>query len=149
MAGQPGRSGGNRPTAPQNNPANISATGGAGQMAKQAAKYIPGQPWGQGQATMDQQQAAPMSAGPAPMAAMPPVTPITDPSQLPDEHVMNGAARGPGAGPEALANLPKQASNDPDIEMARTYFPAMEFWAAQPGASQGTKDYVQYLKTVL
>jgi hypothetical protein len=68
---------------------------------------------------------------------------------LPDENVMNGAALGGGAGPEALANLPKQPSNDPDIEMARMYFPAIEFWASQPGSSQGTKDYVQYLKTIL
>jgi len=135
-------SGGYRPTAPQNNPANISATGGAGQMAKQGAKYIPGQPWGQGQAT-------PMSAGPAVTSNLPPVTPLTAPSELPNEPVTNGALRGPGAGPEALANLPKAPSNDPDIEMARMYFPAMEFWASQPGTSQGTKDYIQYLKTVL
>ena len=43
MAGNQ-NSGGDRPTAPQNNPANISATGGAGQMGTQAAKYIPGLP---------------------------------------------------------------------------------------------------------
>lgn len=148
MAGNQ-NSGGNRPTASQNNPANISATGGAGQMAKQAAKYIPGQPWGQGQATMQQQQAAPMSAGPSTTPAMPSVTPLTAPSEFPDEPVTNGALRGPGAGPEALSNLPQPTSDDPDIEMARMYLPAIEFWAAQPGSSQGTKDYVQYLRTIV
>jgi hypothetical protein len=144
-------SGGNRPTAPQNNPANISATGGAGQMAKQPNRYIPGMKsmGSTGVETMAQQSAAPLSAGPAPTSGLPPVTQITEPSMFPDENVMNGAALGGGAGPEALSNLPKQPSNDPDIEMARMYFPAIEFWASQPGSSQGTKDYVQYLKTII
>lgn len=150
MAGNE-NSGGNRPTAPQNNPANISATGGAGQMAKQPNRYIPGMKsmGSTGVETMAQQSAAPLSAGPAPTSGLPPVTQITEPSMFPDENVMNGAALGGGAGPEALANLPKQPSDDPDIEMARMYFPAIEFWASQPGSSQGTKDYVQYLKTIL
>jgi hypothetical protein len=144
-------SGGNRPTAPQNNPANISATGGAGQMAKQAPKYIPGMKsmGSTGVETMAQQSAAPLSGGPAPTSGLPPVTQITEPSMFPDENVMNGAALGGGAGPEALSNLPKQPSSDPDIEMARMYFPAIEYWASQPGSSQGTKDYVQYLKTII
>ena len=55
--------GGPRPTAPQNNPANVSATGGAGQSGTQGAKYYSGLPYGQGQAMMAQQQAAPMAAG--------------------------------------------------------------------------------------
>ena len=150
MAGNE-NSGGNRPTAPQNNPANISATGGAGQMAKQPNRYIPGMKsmGSTGVETMAQQSAAPLSAGPAPTSGLPPVTQITEPSMFPDENVMNGAALGGGAGPEALSNLPKQPSNDPDIEMARMYFPAIEFWASQPGSSQGTKDYVQYLKTII
>ena len=150
MAGNQ-NSGGNRPTAPQNNPANISATGGAGQMAKQPNRYIPGMKsmGSTGVETMAQQSAAPLSAGPAPTSGLPPVTQITEPSMFPDENVMNGAALGGGAGPEALVNLPKQPSDDPDIEMARMYFPAIEFWASQPGSSQGTKDYVQYLKTIL
>ena len=149
MAGNE-NSGGNRPTAPQNNPANISATGGAGQMAKQAPKYIPGMKsmGSTGVETMAQQSGAPLSGGPAPTSGLPPVTEITAPTMFPEESVMSGASRGDGPGPEAL-NLPKEPSNDPDIEMARMYFPAIEFWASQPGSSQGTKDYVQYLKTIL
>ena len=55
-------SGGLRPGAPQNNPMNVNALGGNGQSGTQAAKYIPGMPYGQGQAIMQQQQSAPMKA---------------------------------------------------------------------------------------
>lgn len=60
------RRGGFRPTAPQNNPANINPMGGDGQSGRQPARYIPGLPYGEGQATMDQQTAAPMAAQPRP-----------------------------------------------------------------------------------
>jgi hypothetical protein len=109
--------GGMRPTAPQNNPANISATGGAGQSGTQAARYIPGLPFGEGQTTMSQQQAAPM-AGPNrpassnanPLAAMlPPLTPLTAPTERADEPVTAGMDFGAGPGSEAL-NLPRERS---------------------------------------
>ena len=107
--------GGMRPTAPQNNPANVSATGGAGQSGTQAARYIPGLPYGQGQTTMTQQQSAPM-AGPSQSAPaspfseiMPSVTPLTAPTERPNEPLTTGMDFGAGAGSEAL-NLPRQRS---------------------------------------
>jgi hypothetical protein len=107
--------GGMRPTAPQNNPANVSATGGAGQSGTQAARYIPGLPYGQGQTTMSQQQSAPM-AGPNPTAPispfnemMPSVTPLTAPTERPNEPITAGMDFGAGPGSEAL-NLPRQRS---------------------------------------
>jgi len=107
--------GGMRPTAPQNNPANISATGGAGQSGTQAAKYIPGLAYGQGQTTMSQQMAAPM-AGPnqsAPASPfgemMPSVTPLTAPTERPNEPLTAGMDFGAGPGSEALS-LPRQRS---------------------------------------
>jgi hypothetical protein len=107
--------GGMRPTAPQNNPANISATGGAGQSGTQAAKYIPGLAYGQGQTTMSQQMAAPM-AGPNPSAPaspfgemMPSVTPLTAPTERPNEPLTAGMDFGAGPGSEALS-LPRQRS---------------------------------------
>lgn len=98
--------GGFRPTAPQNNPANVSATGGAGQSGTQAAKYIPGLPYGQGQTTMAQQQAAPM-AGPTP--PLPAITPLTAPTERPNEPVTAGMDFGAGPGSEVL-NLPRERS---------------------------------------
>ena len=107
--------GGMRPTAPQNNPANVSATGGAGQSGTQAAKYIPGLPYGQGQTTMNQQQSAPM-AGPnstAPASPfsemMPSITPLTAPTERPNEPITAGMDFGAGPGSEALS-LPRQRS---------------------------------------
>jgi hypothetical protein len=110
--------GGFRPTAPQNNPANVSATGGAGQSGTQPARYISGMPYGEGQATMTQQMSAPM-AGPNqsasaqatnPLAAaMPAVTPLTAPTERPDEPITAGMDFGMGPGSEAL-NLPAERS---------------------------------------
>jgi hypothetical protein len=109
--------GGFRPTAPQNNPANVSATGGAGQSGTQPARYISGLPYGEGQATMAQQQSAPM-AGPNksassnanPMAAMlEPMTPLTAPTQRPNEPLTTGMDFGAGPGSEALS-LPRERS---------------------------------------
>lgn len=164
MAGVKGRSGGDRPTAPQNNPANINLLGGNGQSGtgSQAPKYISGLPYGQGQATMQQQQGAKM-AGPTPApsfnagsarmgeaASM--ATPLTAPTEFPDEHITTGTPVGNTPGPETLA-LPQQQQdntpNDPDLDLVREYFPIIELWAQQVDTSQGTKDYVNYLRTIL
>lgn len=107
--------GGFRPTAPQNNPANISATGGNGQSGTQPARYISGLPYGEGQATMQQQQAAPMAGQNTPPAQAgigleafaTPITPLTAPTERPDEPLTTGMDFGAGAGTEAL-NLPQQ-----------------------------------------
>ena len=107
--------GGFRPTAPQNNPANISAVGGAGQSGTQPARYISGLPYGQGQEMMTQQQSAPM-AGPnqaeasSPLdAMMAPVTPLTAPTERPNEPLTAGMDFGAGPGSEVL-NLPRERS---------------------------------------
>ena len=109
--------GGMRPTAPQNNPANISATGGAGQSGTQAPRYISGMAYGQGQETMQQQQSAPM-AGPTPttqasavagMPSLPQITPLTAPTERPTEPMTAGMDFGAGPGSEAL-NLPRERS---------------------------------------
>lgn len=150
-------SGGMRPDAPQNNPANVSATGGAGQSGTQAPKYISGMAYGQGQATVQQQQGAKMAgptptARPAPASAAPMSSPVplNAPSQFPDEDITTGAAIGNTPGPESLM-LPqqKQESNDPDIDLVRAVFPIIELWAQQVDTSQGTKDYVNYLRSIL
>lgn len=159
MAGQPGRSGGAN-GGPQYNPANISLTGGAGTNGSQAPKYIPGMAYGQGQATMNQQQGAKM-AGPTPAPSFnagsarmgesaSQALPLTAPSQFPDEHITTGTPIGDTPGPETLM-MPQQQqeSNDPDINLVREVFPIIELWAQQVDTSQGTKDYVNYLRTII
>ena len=104
-----------RPTAPQNNPMNVNARGGNGQSgnATQAAKYVPGLPYGEGQALMQTQQSAPLAAAPsieqssmpsglASAAASQPIIPLDAPSQRADEPVTFGANAGPGPGMDAL-----------------------------------------------
>ena len=147
--------GGPRPTAPQYNPANVNGRGGNGQSGQgQAARYIPGMAYGQGQATMQQQKSAPMSAGPRPSASVAPKLPdvmgLTEPTMRPEEPITAGLTPyGQPNDPTALG-LPGQMPNqDPDVEMVRRFLPAMEFWASQPGSSQATKDYVVYLRGTL
>ena len=153
--------GGMRPNAPQNNPANINPFGGNGQSGNgtQAPKYIPGMGYGQGKATMEQQKGAKL-AGPGPKSPTPKVTPgmsmtearpLTAPSDFPDERITTGAAiDATTAGPESLM-MPGQEEviNDPDLNLVREYFPVIELWASQVDTSQGTKDYVNYLRTIL
>jgi hypothetical protein len=145
--------GGMRPTAPQNNPANVSGTGGAGQSGRVASGYS----YGMNKQINEQAASAPMAKAPQPSSPratammsenpLPPVTPITAETMLPDEPVTNGAPVGPGA--NSVPNLPMGPSDDPDINMIRDYYPMLEFWASQPGTSQATKDYVQYLRTII
>lgn len=107
--------GGYRPTAPQNNPANVSATGGAGQSGTQPARYISGLGYGEGQATMQQQQSAPMAGPNAPTASasspmetmLPSLTPLSAPTERPNEPITTGMDFGAGPGSEALS-LPRE-----------------------------------------
>lgn len=110
--------GGMRPTAPQNNPMNISATGGAGQSGTQPARYMSGLAYGQGQAQMEQQTSAPMAGNPVATATpaavrpeLPKITPLDAPTEFPDRPGTTGIDMGPGAGSEALilpATVPQQ-----------------------------------------
>ena len=88
--------GGYRPTAPQNNPANISATGGAGQSGTQPSRYMSGLAYGQGQAQMEQQTSAPMAGNPVAAISQvttgikfPPITSLTAPTERPDVPITN------------------------------------------------------------
>jgi hypothetical protein len=67
---------------------------------------------------MQQQQSAPMAGPTRPGAArempmnipgMPAITPLTSPTERPDEPITSGVDFGPGAGSEAL-NLPRERS---------------------------------------
>lgn len=148
MAGNQ-NSGGYQPDAPQNNPANISATGGNGQSG-QAKMYIPGmrQMGSTGTETMAQQGGAAMykdTTGAVP--ALPPIPGILDKTNNPNQDVMDGAAIGPGA--NSIPGLPNPPVDDPDMDMIKQYYPIMQFWASQPGSSQATKDAVAYMGTII
>jgi hypothetical protein len=75
---------------------------------------------------------------------------LDQPTMRPNEPVTAGANAGPGPGTEALT-MPGQndGPNDPDMDMVRQYFPMIEAWAQEVDTSQATKDYVNYLRTIL
>lgn len=155
-------SGGNRPTAPQNNPSNISATGGRGQNPKDTALKYRGMGYGTTGEINASAQAVPGAvagtAGAAltnnPGRALPPagiqapLTPLTAPTQYPDEPITSGSRLPGGVAFEDL-NLPQAPVGDPDLDQVRTYFPVMQFWASQPDTPQATKDYVRFLGTII
>ena len=134
--------GGMRPTAPQNNPANVSGTGGAGQSGRVASGYA----YGMNKQINEQAAAAPLAKA-APMAArsmnvapqLPPVTPLTDPTMNPDESVMAGINMGAGPGAEALM-LPNM--NDSSAEFNKSissYYPVLSYIASRPNTSPETR----------
>lgn len=107
MTTAPENRGGMRPTAPQNNPANVSATGGAGQSgrATQPARYIAGLPYGQGESTMATQMAAPMQGTEQIGTSRLDITPLTAETKFKDEPITAGADFGPGPD-SSILNLP-------------------------------------------
>lgn len=98
-------------------PANPAPVSGPGALSRrtdggpttQGARYMRGGSYGEGQEMMGLQQGAPMAAQPKPIAplpparaALPPIVPLTAPTQRPDEPPEFGMSFGPGPGPEAL-----------------------------------------------
>lgn len=99
------------------NPAPVSGPGALSQRTDggpaQGAKYISGLPYGEGQATYDQQTAAPMAAKEqAPQ--MPEVTSLMAESSRPSEAITSGINIGEGPGSEIMKR-PNQVRSLTDI----------------------------------
>lgn len=148
MAGNQ-NSGGYRPTAPQNNPANVNGRGGNGQSGD-----YKGFAYGENKALAEQTAGAPLAkampavSGGRATRVLPPVTEITAPTQNPDEPITTGVPVGAGAGPEALT-LPQNTDTDADKARLLSYLPALEVAANQPNSSQAFRNYVRLLKANL
>jgi hypothetical protein len=154
MAGNQ-NSGGMRPTAPQNNPMNVKGNGGNGQSGQAAQRYT-GMPYGQGQALMQQQAAAPMAKGsmssPSGLGLLP-VPQLTDPTQNPGQDISFGADAGPGPGTEAL-QIPSNIApdNTQSNQALDAYYPVMSFINSRPSTSPETRKVLSLLmrgRTVL
>jgi hypothetical protein len=151
--------GGMRPTAPQNNPMNVSARGGNGQSgnATQAAKYVPGLPYGEGQALMETQGAAPLAAassieqsgmpsGLASAAASQPLIPLNAPSMRPNEPITSGIDMGPGPDSSILGyGKQEYADRQKFASQMEEYRPALMFMASQPNISPETRNLIRRL----
>lgn len=117
--------GGYRPTAPQNNPANINPMGGDGQSGTQPARYIPGM---RSQGTTSQevyqmQTEAPLAGTPQAPAFRSlfegmPVTSLDEPTRFPDRPISYGSTFDPSTpGPEVVP-MPPIASTSIDSGVA-------------------------------
>ena len=137
--------GGMRPSAPQNNPANVSGTGGAGQSGRAASGYS----YGMNKQINDQAASAPMAKAPTtpppgrqPMNVapdMPPAVPLTAPTMNPDEPVTAGINMGAGPGSEALM-LPSNNDNAAQFNKSiASYYPVLSFVASRENTSPETR----------
>lgn len=86
--------------------------GKPGETPTQAARYLSGGSYGEGQEMMDIQQSAPMAA--APDGEMPSIVPLSQPTMRPDEPVTAGSPFGPGPGPERLNAILPPPADEPD-----------------------------------
>ena len=142
--------GGYRPNAPQNNPANVNGLGGNGT----SGDYT-GFAYGQNQAINQTRKAgnaaiSQMNAGQPSLTeniTQTPIPSILDETQDKNQSIMDGAPIGPGA--NSLQGLPRNPSNDPDIDIIRDQYPLMQVWASMPGTSRQTAEFVNYLGQII
>jgi hypothetical protein len=157
MTTAPENRGGMRPTAPQNNPASISATGGAGGKGTQAPKYIPGMRslGSTGVETMAQQGGAPMAGNPVPAVQAPTnpmdsmmagLTPLdAEPTEM--LPISDGVDIGRGRGSEALnPRLTSAINQDENVALIKRYLPDLMNATRLQGAPDSYKQFVNYLK---
>jgi hypothetical protein len=134
--------GGMRPTAPQNNPANVSGTGGAGQSGRVASGFT----YGMNKQINEQAASAPMAKASSPtappmnVAPTPrPLTPINAPTMNPDEPITAGVDIGAGPGSGALM-LPNDANNEAEFNKSiESYYPVLSYIASRPNTSPETR----------
>lgn len=142
-----------------NNPAPVSGPGalsrrtdGGGPGNQQPVRVPTGGSYGDATQLMKLQQSAPLAASPggedvsAGALPLPQGVDFGAPTQQPDVPVTDGAALGPGAGPEALGLTPQR---DQDMERLIQYLPVLEHMANQPGAGKAARNLVRSLKGML
>ena len=84
-------------------------------VSKQPARYISGMPYGEGQATYEQQTAAPMAA-----VELPPIVGFDVPTQFKNEPISSGANYDPTT-PDLSSVIPQPVSALTTIEKALQY----------------------------
>jgi len=136
--------GGFRPDAPQNNPANVSGVGGAGQ----SGNYT-GLPYGMNQQVNQSRVAgnaavASINASSQPAPSLPEVTPITAETQNPDQSIFDGAPIGDGM--NSIPGLPTQQNDNVNFNAAMTaYYPVLNYIASRTDTSAETRDVLNTL----
>ena len=146
-----------------NNPAPVSGPGALSQRTdggpgdKQAARYISGLSYGEGQEMMNLQQSAPMAAAPGiessgmampPGQAAAPIIPLNAPSSRPNEPVTSGINLGPGPDSSSLRSMSTQdiVADDNYRAQIASYLPALLRVAASPNTSSTTRAIIRKLR---
>lgn len=138
--------------APVSGPGALSKRTDGGPGAKQPMRVPTGGAYGDATQLAQAQAGAPMAASPGgdqpahsllAGLSIPSGPAFGAPTQQPDVPVTDGAASGPGAGPEALG-LPVQ--QDQDMQALTKYLPVLEHMANQPGASAAARNMVRAIK---
>ena len=146
--------GGMRPTAPQNNPANVSGTGGAGQSGNYTGfAYGENSKINQnrieGNQAVDSVKASTPSVSQSPYEGinLPQLGTLFDPTTRPDEPITAGVdGNTPGPGSEVLPkNLVNNTRIDENAKIAAQYLPDLAFAARSPDAPDSFKRFVNYL----
>lgn len=132
--------------APVSGPGALSQRTDGGPADTQAAKYVSGLPYGEGQELMNIQQSAPMAA----MSAPAPVIPLKAPSQRPEEPVTAGANAGPGPDMSSLGLGQQDVAADENFRAAlASYMPVLAFIASRPNTSPETRNVIKQLRGML
>jgi hypothetical protein len=127
--------------------------------SKQAMRYYAGGKYGEGKATLDQQRGAPMAgkvaqATPtqAKQSIFSQLTPITAPTERPNEAPEVGMPFGEGPGPtEVGLNIASGRPDNPrkqDLQRLTQYLPMIENAANQEGAPITLNNFVKYLRSL-
>jgi len=152
--------------APVSGPGALSQRTDGGPGSTQAAQYISGLPYGQGQELMATQGAASMEASPLTspvpsgmavggkkpqqMPEMQPVVPLNAPTQRPNEPITSGADIGPGPGMASLGlNIPNLQADKAWQARLASYLPALNFVADQPHTSAETRNIIRQLRSMI
>lgn len=147
MAGKGGYQAPNNP-APVSGPGALSQRTDGGPADTQAAQYVSGLPYGEGQAMMNMQQAAPMAA--SAQQAPAPIVPLNAPSMRPEEPVTAGANAGPGPDMSSLGLGTKDVAADTNFTAAlASYMPALMHIASRSSTSPETRNIIRQLREMM
>jgi hypothetical protein len=127
--------------------------------SKQAMRYYAGGKYGEGKALLEQQQGAPMAGKvkqATPQQTKPSIfsqlTPITAPTERPNEAPEVGMPFGEGPGPtEVGLNIASGRPDNPrkqDLQRLTQYLPMIENAANQEGAPITLNNFVKYLRSL-
>ena len=147
MTTAPDNRGGYRPTAPQNNPANVSATGGAGQSGNYTGfAYSENTALNTSRVEGNQAVASVNAATPSPEAAMPKLETLMDNIGGVAGPITAGLDIGDGPGSDAMPkNISANTRPDENAAIIAQYLPDLIQAASYKGAPDSFKRFVNYL----